>query len=159
MKLSVLNLPRKNVPFVSRNTAFSCHGSITFLDLSRKTFFDMPIRWSNNPQPVRPDIDEGKFVTVVEESLMRAGKYIDIPADEREELDVGYRDPIEKVVVGWNNDSYRAPGGRFPVRVLPTGDFIIHVTIKHNDGSIQSEFLLHNPEDVGDFKLELFGGQ
>ena len=159
LKLNVFNNPLKDIPFISRNTAFSCHGSISLLDLSKKTIFEMPIRWSNNPQPIRPDLDQGKIVTMVDQSLIRASRYIDIPADESEALDVCYRDLKEKVAIGWNSDSYWIPGGRFPDRILPSGDYIIHVIIKHNDGSAQAEFLLHNPESINEYKMDLYADQ
>jgi len=159
LKLSVLNQPLRNIPFISRNTAFSCHGSISFLDLSNKTIFEMPIRWSNNPQPFSLDVDQNKIVTLIDQSLIRASRYIDIPADEKEELDVCYRDPKEKIAIGWNSDSYLIVGGRFPDRIIPSGDYIVWVTIKHNDGSVQSKFLLHNPESIDNYKLDLYADQ
>jgi len=159
LKLSVLNQPLKNIPFISRSTAFSCHGSISFLDLNMKLIFEMPIRWSNNPQPIRPDVDQGKIVTLIDQSLIRASRYIDISADEKEELDICYRDPKEKVAIGWNSDSYLIPGGRFPDRILPLGDYIVRVTVKHNDGSVQYDLLLHNPENIDHYKLDSYADQ
>ncbi len=156
LKLSVLNRPLKHLPFISRNTAFSCHGTVAFLDLSNNLIFDMPIRWSNNPQPIRSNFVEGKIVTLIDQSLIRASNYVDIPADESEALDVCYRDPSEKEAIGWNSDSYWINEGRFPNRILASGDYIVQVTIKHNDGSDQSQFLLHNPGSINGFGLALF---
>lgn len=156
LKLAVFNRPLRDLPFISRSTAFSCHGTIALLDMNKKTIFEMPIRWSNNPQPIRADVDQGKIITVVDQSLIRASRYIDIPADEKEELDICYRDPKEKVAVGWNSDSYWIPGGKFPDRILSTGDYIVRVVIKHNDGSAQSEFLLHNPDSIDEYKLDSY---
>jgi hypothetical protein len=159
LKLAVHNEPYKDLPFISRGTAFSCHGSISCFDMNKSKIFEMPIRWSNNPQPIRSEIDQGRVVTIIEPSLIRLSRYIDIPADEREELDVCYRAPAENLAIGWNSDSYWQPGGRFPDRMLPSGDYIIHVLVKHNDGSEQSDFLLHNPESIDEYRLDIYHNQ
>ena len=153
LKLRVFNGPRKDMPFVSRGTAFSCHGSISFADMSNKIIFEMSIRWSNNPQPIRYDLDQGKISTLVDQSLIRASRFIDISADESEELDVCFRNPNEIIAYGWNSDSYMYKRSRHPERNIPSGDYLIRVKIKHNDGSVQSEFLLHNPQEISQFKL------
>ena len=119
----------------------------------------MPLRWSNNPQPIKPDVDQGKIVSLVDESLIRASRFIDISADENEEFDICFREPTEKITIGWNSDSYRVAGGKIPDRILPLGDYIVRVTIKHNDGSAQSEIILHNPDNISNYKLQYYSGK
>ena len=84
LKLIVHNRPREGWPFVSRRTALSCHGEIWFMDQRNVTLFNMGVRWSNNPQPVRFERDQGQTVTLMEPTLLRASRFIDIAADESE---------------------------------------------------------------------------
>lgn len=154
LKLSVLNKPLKNFPFVSRNTAFSCHGSISFFDQNRKPLFDMAIRWSNNTQPIKPEINNDRVVLLADPSLVRISTYIDICPDESETLDVCFRIPNEKDANGWNSDNYFSNNSKIPNRTLLTGKYIILVKIKHNDGSIQREFSLNNPDNIAEYRLE-----
>jgi len=155
LQMSVANNPLSNRPFISRRTAFSCHGTIEVSNTDRKMLFKMPIRWSNNPQPIKPDLDRGKAATMLDQSLIRMGGYIDIPPDESEDLDICYRAPTTSEAVGWSTDSYRVQAGRYTHRILPLGDYQIRILIKHDHGAHACKLTLHNPQDIADFKLDM----
>ena len=154
LKLRAFNKPRRGWPFVSRRTALSCHGEIWCMDMNNVPMFNMVIRWSNNPQPVRLDRDQGKVIGLLDQTLMRASRFIDIAADELEDLDICRRNMEERVANGWNSDNYQYPHHKHPDRYIPGGTFRVRVKLVHSDGSDEAEFLLHNPEDLGQYRLE-----
>jgi hypothetical protein len=152
--VKLFNKPLKHLPFVLRSTAFSCHGTVSFVDTSGSPRFDMNIRWSNNPQPTHPIARENRIENALDNNLIRASEYIDIPADEGEPLDICLRNPQEKIANAWNSENYRyPPNNRHPNRNLSTGDYIVRISIKHNDGTATHEFLLHNPDDIAGFEM------
>jgi hypothetical protein len=152
--LKISNRPRKRLPFLARATAFSCHGTITFMDMDRTKRFDMNIRWSSNPQPVQAVVVSDQLRLIPDMNFIRATQFIDIPADESEPLDVCCRNPAETNANAWNSENYQFAKNRHPKRHIPTGDYLIDVVVKHSDGSASSMFRLHNPEDPKGFKLE-----
>ena len=91
--LLVTNHPHNRWPLVSRETAYSCHGNVTFYrENETKQLSDpMPIRWAGNPQPVKYEIENHQIITLPEPSLIKLSGYIDIPRDEEEELDIAVR--------------------------------------------------------------------
>src|SRR6266511_2339698 len=79
LHLGVKNLPTR-APFLTRQTAFSVHGTISFFTLDGiqigKT---MPIRWDGAPEPIKYEVFEGKIITVPDPRLVRISRFMDIP--------------------------------------------------------------------------------
>jgi hypothetical protein len=151
--LVVSNKPRSGLPFIARSTAFSCHGTITFMDIEGRPLFEMSIRWSANPQPIQRIAVGGTIVSLPDPNLIRASRYIDIPADEVESLDVCFRAPRQRTANAWNSENYQFPRSRHPKRHLPRGRYLVQVVIKHNDGAVSARFVLQNPGRIRDFGL------
>jgi hypothetical protein len=151
--LVVSNRPRRGLPFIARSTAFSCHGTIAFMDIEGRQLFDMSIRWSANPQPIQRIAVGRKLLSLPDPNLIRASRYIDIPADEAESLDVCFRAPRQATANAWNSENYQFQGSRHPKRRLSMGQYLIQVVIKHNDGAVSARFVLQNPRRIRDFRL------
>ena len=151
-----LNIIIKNNPikrwFLSRKTATLCHGDITYFD-SNFVQIGNPtwIRWAGNPQPVRDQISNGQRVTILDNSLLRLSKYIDIPRDEQEELDVCMRIiGGDGIAYAWNGDSYT---NKQINPTLNTGSYYIRVKIISNEKTFSEVFELNNHTDVNSFRL------
>jgi hypothetical protein len=159
LNLYVINKPHKYWPLVTRETAYSCHGDITFKDrASKKTFGPMPIRWSGNPEPIKFDVVDNHIVSLIEPSLLKSSRYIDIPRDEKEEIDVAVRFLQDHQAYGWNSESYLHQS-KNPELELSPGTYEIEVKITCSGSSKKEKFLLINQPDIQDFRLEPFTPQ
>ncbi len=118
-----------------------------------KKLFELPITWSFDPQPINDIIEHGEIDTLTDLGLVQSSSYIDIPVDEREELNVCYRVINDIRSIGCSHNSTWIFGEEVPERTLTTGEYIVIVNIKHNGGSFQSKFLLQNPDDISGYTL------
>jgi hypothetical protein len=156
LNVRVFNRPFTLPPFVARRTAISCRGTISIMDSNSNRVFDMRIRWSSNPQPIHPVGLVNTIQEALDRNLIRPSELIDIPADESELLDICFRNPLQAAAHGWNSENYFYNNSRHPERNLPTGDYVVRVDVKHNDGAASRTFLLHNPDDLAGFLLAEF---
>lgn len=154
LHLLVKNTPLK-VPFVPRKTAFQCHGDIKFYNSKREQIGNpMPIRWDGNPEPIRFEIVNGEVVGVIENSLLRLSRYIDIPPDEQESLAIAVRIHSETLAYGWTGKSYQYDW-RHPDYELPQGNYVASVKITTGDDVFRADFSFVNPEVYEEFDLKM----
>jgi hypothetical protein len=155
LNLFVFNQPRKRWPFVSRQTAYSCHGDVTFFDRKgiTKLCGPMPIRWSGNPEPLKYEIVNNKVIPMIEPSLIKSSRYVDIPRDEKEEMDIAVRFYGEMDAYGWNSESYLHLS-RNPEFKLTPGIYVIEVNLTCSGSSTKDKLLLINPEKIEEFRIE-----
>jgi hypothetical protein len=152
LHLQVTNRPRR-APLVRRQSASSCHGTITFLSGDRRWVSgQMPVRWVDAPQPVRQEIVNGQAVGVLEPNLLRVARFMDIPPGETESCDIAIRIDGDTDAYGWTPDSYRH-GWRHPSFRLPTGDFIAQVALTTGDSVFRTEIHFRNPTRFDGFDL------
>lgn len=154
--VKVWNRPRR-LPFLRRVSARRCHGNVRFLTLDGEEVHEkaMPIRWSGNPEPLKYEISpqDGSLKRVVETSLFRASRFIDIPPDSGEAIDIAVRVYSESSAYGWNHESY-IHDWQHPEFHLPTGAYIARVTIRSEGQMLaQRNFYMFNPESFDDFDL------
>jgi hypothetical protein len=155
--LGVVNKPRR-VPFVTRQTAYSCHGTITFLTPSLQSIGNpMPIKWDGTAEPLNPEIVNNQIVNLLDQRLLRFSRYIDIPPDEKETLAVAVRIHGDTLAFGWTGESY-AHDWRHPDFKFPPGNYVARVTITTGDSKTQKDFAFENPDRFEAFDLSLSKG-
>lgn len=153
LHLNVANVPRRKTPFVTRQTAFWCHGTITFFTLDQEQIGSpMPIRWDGNPEPLNPEVVNDRIEYLPDFRLMRLSRYIDIPPDETESLAVAVRIQGDANAFGWTSESY-LHNWRHPDYALPPGEFVAHISISTGDNVFRQDFRLTNPEVFEKFDL------
>jgi hypothetical protein len=153
LHLNVTNVPRKNIPFVTKQTAFSCHGTVTFLTAYQKQIGNsMPIRWDGNPEPLNPEVVNNEIKFLPDFRLMRLSRYIDIPPYETESLAVAVRINGDTDAYGWTSESYLY-NWRYPEHQLPVGTYIARINITTGDSSFKQDFPFTNPEAFESFDL------
>lgn len=154
LHIKVLNEPRKNWPFVSRQTAYACTGTITFLSISKQPLTNpMHIRWQSSPEPLRYEIVDEKIITVAEPRLLRISRFIDIAPDAGEIMDVAVRISDESCAYGWNSDSYFNKW-RNPDYKLQAGRYIVRVELHTGDQRFVNHFVLNNVNGVSEFEIK-----
>ena len=153
LHLNVTNVPRKKIPFVLRQTAFSCHGTITFFTSDLKQLSNpMPIRWDGNPEPLNPEVVYDRVQYLPDFRLMRLSRYINIPPDELESLAIAIRISGEGDAYGWTSESY-LHNWRHPDYKLPSGEFVARVSITTGDSVFRQDFRFNNPATFEAFDL------
>jgi hypothetical protein len=154
VNLIVKNNPHKGWPLIPRETAYSCHGDVTFYNENGtiKICGPMPIRWSGNPQPIKYEVANDQIISLVEPSLIKQSEYIDIPRDEEEELDIAVRFYQENEAYGWNSESYFHENRNQKFR-LPTGNYIIIVNLTCSSNNVSKKFILENPKKIEEFRI------
>jgi hypothetical protein len=153
LNLFVKNNPR-SLPLVTRETAYSCHGTITFINESGNIVCNsMPIRWAGNPEPIKPEVASNRIVTILDPTLVKSSQYIDIPRDEEEELDICVRFQDDSNAYGWNSESYYYQGKNPNYKLLP-GTYRIEVKLTCSGEADTIKFLLNNSENLDDFRIE-----
>lgn len=150
--LNVKNVP-KRVPFVPRQTAYSCHGTITFFTPdSKQVGKTMSIRWDGAPEPIKAEVVDNKIVHLPDSRLIRLSRYIDIPPGETESLAAAVRIHDESHAFGWTSKSY-FHNWQHPDYSLPTGRYIARVKIVSGDRMFQKDFPFVNPGEFERFDL------
>jgi len=153
LHLKVKNEPRKGFLFVTEQTAFSCHGTITFLTADYKQLGNpMPIRWDGNPEPLNPKIVNNEIKYLVDNRLMRLSRYIDIPPFEPESLAIAVRIEGDPNAYGWTGESYKY-NWRHPDYKLPAGEYVARISLTTGDRVFKQDFRFKNPEQFESFDL------
>lgn len=152
LHLMVTNVPEKH-RWVPQKTAYSCHGNVTFssTDNSFKSN-PMPIRWDGNPEPLKDIIINGEIKQILERSLLRLSRYVDIPPEEKEQITIALRIYGEDCAFGWTGESYQY-GYHHPDFTLLPGDYIATVYITTGDHKISQDFKFTNPIRYEEFDL------
>ena len=115
----------------------------------------MPGRWVASVEPVAPQLQlsNGQVGTLLDIARLNMTSEIDIPAGESEPLDVAVRCDEESDAFGFNNESYQHRW-RNPRWKLPTGRFLVEVTVRSEGQKITETFLLNNDHLREQFRLE-----
>jgi len=151
--IKVINVPRW-APLVTKRTAASAHGWITFRDgKGNKVGGRMPIRWNGAPQPLSPYAENGKVKYMYDERFLRAGRFLDIAPGESETLSPAMRLAGDFVAWGWTSESYKF-GWKHKDFRLPPGTYAVRVEVATGDKTFAEEFTLLNPLDFDSFCLE-----
>ena len=155
LHVDVKNEPRKKWWFVTRQTAFSCHGTITFLTSDYQQIGNpMPIRWDGNPEPLIPEVIEREIKFLPDFRLMRLSRFIDIPPDESEGLAIAVRINGDMNAYGWTDESY-LHNWHHPQYQLLAGEYIARISITTGDSVFKQDFRFTNAEKFEDFDLIL----
>jgi len=156
LRVRVKNVPGK-FSFVKRNTAMSCHGNIVFLDDDKKFISGpMPIRWADSPEPIKKQMNGTQIITLPEYNLVRVSKFIDIPPDESELIDLAIRFKGETEAYGWCTDSY-FKGNRHPDYELKRGFYYALITLFTGDSKFELPLVkISNPANFDYFGIEYF---
>lgn len=153
LHLKVKNSPRK-FPFVRKQTAYSCHGSITFLTYKLDpTGINIQFKWDGTPEPIKPEILDGQIVHLFDNSLIRFTRYIDIPPGEEESLAIAFRIAGDTAAYGWSYFNFQHQDWRHPDNILPLGDYIARITITSGDIKVKKDVPFTNPERFKEFDL------
>jgi hypothetical protein len=121
--------------WLMRESASGCRAEITFHDYaSGRRVFSSPMdgRWASSPEPV-PLVGnlEGRLFQLFDLGRSTAVTTIDIfPGDKPEPLDIAARFDDHTECFPWNNENYfSSPVWRNPNRLLPRGQYLVHVTV------------------------------
>jgi len=157
-----LELINKPLPrwarWMSRDAAIQCHGTITFHHLDGQNVFGraMPIRWSGSPEPIamRLVVDD-KHIFIADPARFTLTPRIDVYPGEAERLDVASRFDNEDECYGWSNESYFSnPVWRNPDWKLPSGRYLVKVTVISAGDKCTGIFRLINDVAQQDFRVE-----
>jgi len=152
LHVGIKNVPKK-VPFVTRQTAFSVHGTISFITTDGKQVGKtMPIRWDGAPEPIKYEVSDGKVFTIPDPRLVRISRFMDVPPDENESLAIAVRIHDEKNAYGWTSESYFNKW-RHDDFLLPPGKYIARVRLTTGDSIFESEFPFNNLGEFETFDL------
>ena len=153
LHLKVKNSPR-SFPFVTKQTASACHGSIIFLtDKLEQIGNSIQLKWDGTPEPIKPEILNGQVIYLFDNSLIRLTRYIDIPPGEEESLAIAFRISGDKVAYGWSYINYQYPNWRYTDSTLPFGEYIARITITSGDTIVKKDIPFINPEKFNGFDL------
>ena len=153
LHLKVKNNPKK-CPVVRKQTAFACHGNITFLtDKLKETGKSILFKWDGTPEPIIPLILNGKIVYQTDNRLIRTTRFIDIPPGEEEKLAIAVRIKGDSEAYGFSYLNYQQSDLRDPGSILSTGNFVARITITSGDTVFKEDFPFTNPEKFKEFDL------
>jgi hypothetical protein len=153
LHIKIRNQPRRS-PFVTRRTAFSCHGTVSFYEFysDQKVGYEIPIKWDGAPDPVKFEISNEKLIKVIDPPLFRATRFMDIAPDEEESLAFAIRLNGDEYAYGWSVDSY-LNGWRLPTCELPPGKYRARVKVISGDGVFEADVFFRNTYYIGRFDL------
>lgn len=145
---------------IVRAPAQQCRAFISFHHPMSSDVFgrSMQGRWARDEQPVKSDIlnlnGEKVFELVnIAALIIRSRK--DIYAGEREILDIALRADEDDECYGWNDESYASiPAWRNPRWRLPSGRYVIKVSVQESGRNHVGYFRLMNNDRRVDFRLE-----
>jgi len=144
-----------------RASASEIRGWIRFrkADSGDKVGSDMPIRWSNSPQPWYTVLEQISGGALVEKSIYNPDRLTtvrSVPPGDLEEgaFDVAARFYGESECYGVNNESYRTKW-HTPQWTMAEGRYIVEVRITGSNASSKAEYLLVNEGALPEgFRLE-----
>lgn len=143
-----------------REAAIHCTAEVTFHDyVSGRRCFQtpMPGRWASSVEPVPAvGVIGDKRFHLFDPSRWTVLTSIDIPPGEKAEpLDIVARFDDDAECFAWNNESYFCqPPWRNRSRALQKGQYIVRVLIRASGQRCQGFYILNNPQNRDDFRLE-----
>lgn len=157
-----LELANKPLPkifrWLQRGAALQCHGMIEFYHLDGQNVFgrSMPIRWSGSPEPAPMLISAGEQrIILTDPARFTLAPRIDVYPGESERLDISAKFDDEADCYGWSNENYFSnPIWRSPNWKLPSGRFLVKVTIFTAGEKFSGLFRLINDVPRKDFRIE-----
>jgi hypothetical protein len=153
LHIGVKNSPRK-APFVTRQTAYSVHGTISFITQNGEQIGGaLPIRWDGAPEPIKYEVSNGNIIQLPETSLIRVSRFMDIPPDEKETFSFAVRILNEKSAYGWNSESYFKESWHYEEYELPLGTYIAKIQLKTGGMIFEKEFQINNFDAFESFTL------
>jgi len=157
-----LELVNKPLPcwakWMARNAAIQAHGIITFHHLDGQNIFGraMNIRWSGSAEPIAMSVEiDGNKISIVDPTKFTLTPRMDIYPGEAERLDVAARFDQEDEYYGWSNENYFfRPLWRDPDWKLPSGRYLVKVTVISAGEKCTNIFRLINDVSQQDFRIE-----
>ncbi|MFH1866435.1 MAG: hypothetical protein ABIK85_11195 [Candidatus Eisenbacteria bacterium] len=156
LSLEVRNAPRR-APLVRRQTATAAHGRVIFMDAAyREVSGPLHIRWDGKAECIKYLVVGDHVEQRFDPSLVRQGRYIDIPPDEGATLAIAFRFDDETEAFGWSNESYAHPGWRNPDFRLPPGEYVARVTLVSGDSVTTQDLRFSNlPDDPAGLEFQV----
>lgn len=151
LHVAIYNKPRK-VPFVTRETAYACEVSITFVSRAGVRIGPMPGRWAGNPEPLRYEAVNGEIRQLPDFALMVTNRLTNIPPLRSRRLDIAMRRAQDREAFGWTDTSYLHDWRQKDFR-LPEDSYAVHVEVTTGDRIFPQVFRLENPENIDGFLL------
>lgn len=160
-------LPRLLRWWMKREAAIDCLGTVEFLRLDHTEVFGkpMPGRWSGSPEcvPLTGVLHQAGGLPPLPIQLWDNARLsiiskMNIPAGEKEQLDLVVRCDEDEDAFGFNNESYQHRW-RNPNWRLPKGRYLIRVTIRSSGQVERGTFLLNNDFGINEFRLDYHPGQ
>jgi hypothetical protein len=150
-------LPRP-LKWMIRNAALQCHGTITFNHLDGQNLFGrgMSIRWSGSPEPVALQFTVGnQHIMFADPARFTLASKMDIYPGESERLDIAAKFDDDTECYGWSNENYFSdPAWRHPQWKLPSGRYLVKVTVISSGEKCTGIFRLINDVARQDFRIE-----
>lgn len=153
--VKVRNAGPSKLPFIGRRTAQSTFGYIRFRALDGTPLHSrvMPIRWSGQPEPVKFEVVNNSIKQLLDPSLIRVSRYMDIPPNEEEVIDVAFRREGHSDAYGWSHENYQQGKWEHPEFTIPPGQYQVEITVTTGDRKFRKTFLLNNPANFNEFEL------
>lgn len=152
LHISVKNNPMI-VPLVTRQTAFSVHGTISFIKSDGQQIGKaMPIRWDGAPEPIKYEVVNERIVPIPDPRLVRISRYMDIPPNEKESLAIAVRIYDDKIAYGWTSENY-FKNWRNDDFALPLGEYVAYVKLTTGDTNFEDKFSFSNLDAFETFDL------
>lgn len=157
LKLRNAALP-SGLRWMQRAAALQCRGEITFHHLDGQNIFgrQMPVRWSNSPQPIASQIVDthGVVQYAILDFARAAATRMDVYPGEEEIVDVAVRLDDELDCYGWNDEAY-IHEWRNPNWKLARGRYLVRVVITSSGQKCVGCFrLINDVDNRTDFRLE-----
>ncbi len=144
--------------WLNRDAALHCNGDIQFHHTEDGTPIftrPMPIRWSGSDEPFSLQVaPTGTLVSIFDYGKYSAATRRNCYPGNKESIDVVARFDDEGECYGWSNESYIPnKGWRNIDWKLPTGRFLVTVTVYSAGEKIVGAFKLENTAGRSDFRL------
>jgi hypothetical protein len=157
VRLSNRAMPRF-LRWLGRNAAIHCHGEIQFYHQNNGApVFSkpMPVRWAGSDEPLSFQVSsDGQLNWFLDPSKFNAAFCRDCHAGSEEPIDVVARFDNDTDCYGWTNDNYLPnKGWRNPDWRLPSGRFLVTITVHSSGEKVVGLFELENSVGIQDFRL------
>ena len=141
--VSVKNAAKSNYPLVDPKTAYACHGYIEFFSCDGVRLSEnsqpMPIRWEANPEPLKPEVDNGHRIMLPDRCFLRSNKYINIPPGEIENINVVVKFGNTPKIYGWTDESYFFSEMKHTKYEFSHEEFLVRISISAANSSTAKE--------------------
>jgi hypothetical protein len=143
--------------WMMRAPAVQCRGEVSFHHFDGQYLYsrEMHARWTGTPEPLQTiGVDSnGHPIAIPDPYKIVAPSEVDIAPNESESIDVVARFDSDAECYGWSNESYKR-GWRNPEWIIPSGRYLVRVSIRSGGLSWDEVFRLINDVPRTDFRLE-----